>query len=355
MNKKRCLLLGSSGYIGTPLMQYLEAKGHEVLGIDNGFREKEARSITPVKKHPDTIACDVCNYVYLKEIIKSFNPDTIIHLAEIPAAPYSMIGQKEAYETQENNTCGSLNVLWAIKEVNPNIHLIKLGTAGEYPDWLYPDHIEIPEGSRIKVKNKDGYDWEIPTPRYFGSFYHASKFFDSYNCDYANRIWGLNITDINQAPVYGYIEGTRFDVDEIFGTVVNRFVAQAIKGYPLTVYGKGEQTRGFIHLKNSIEAIEIVLNERPEGFNIIHQLTETKTMNEIAELVQEHTGCKINHIENPRAEKESNKFNFEMKWLKERGLKPIYMKDSIGELIEQIKPYEENIREEEFEPKIKWK
>jgi UDP-sulfoquinovose synthase len=348
----KVLILGSGGYIGVPLKKHLE-KNHQVWGIDNGLREELApESLTPVEKDYDEL--DVCNYVALKEYINKVKPDAIVHLAEQPSAPYSMKSPKAAAFSQQNNIIGSLNVLWAIKEVDPGIHLIKLGTAGEYPDWLYPAEIQIPEGSRITVQRK-GKDWVIPTPRYAGSFYHMSKLHDSNNCDYANRIWGLKITDINQAPVYGHIKGTRFDYDEEFGTVVNRFVAQALHGYPLTIYGEGGQTRGYIHIQNAMEAIEIVLKNPPKGFRIIHQLTETKSINDIAKLVQKETGCSVNHIENPRAENSENNFDFEMKFLKNKGLKPIYMQDSIGDFINKIKPYKDKIKQEYFNPKIKWK
>lgn len=349
----KVLILGSSGYIGNALMYYLESKKFEVFGCDNGSRQILApESLTKVKPHKQTTLLDVTDYGLLKNYITNINPDVIVHLAENPSAPYSMKNAKNAGDVQNNNVVGSLNVLWAIREVNPKIQLIKLGTAGEYPDWLF-DGITIPENSRVKVKYQDK-DWEIPTPRYFGSFYHASKFFDSYNCDYACRIWGLNITDINQAPVYGWTDGTRFDYDEEFGTVVNRFVAQALAGYPLTVYGTGGQTRGYIHLQNSLEAIELIIKNPADGFRIVNQLTETKKVIEIAELVQKHTGCDIKCIDNPRAERNENEFVFQKDILDSLGLKPIYMEDSIGEFIEKIKPYKDKIDKSLFNPKIKW-
>lgn len=351
------MILGINGYIGNALRKHLEGK-FEVCGMDNNTRVIlvgliGGQSLTPMD-HGDYTPFDVTDYQALTQYIEQENPDVIVHLAEQPSAPYSMKGQEESAFTQNNNIIGSLNVLWAIKEINPKIHLIKLGTAGEYPDWLYPPEIQIPEDARVTVQNK-GVDWKIPTPRYGGSFYHMSKLHDSNNCDYANRIWGLDITDINQAPVYGHIEGNRFDYDEHFGTVVNRFVVQGLIGHPLTVYGEGNQTRGYIHLQNAVEAIELVIRNHPKGYQTIHQLTETKTVNEIAKLVQKHTGCEINNIENPRAENGSNEFDFEMKKLKEWGLKPILMEDSIEELINQIKPHIGNVIKEVINPKTKWK
>ena len=356
--KKKVIILGSNGYIGNALMTYLEKQGMEVAGCDNNWRNQLVKeiggnSLIPVKRRPKTRKIDVCHYKELRDFIAEIKPTAIVHLAEQPSAPYSHIGPRQAYNTQFNNVCGSLNVLWAIKEVDPTIHLIKLGTAGEYPDWLYKN-IQIPEGARIKVQYQEK-DWEIPTPRYFGSFYHASKFFGSYNIDYACKIWGLNATDINQAPVYGHRYGTRFDYDYWFGTVVNRFAVQAVAGYPLTVYGVGGQTRGFIHIDNSMDAIKLVIQNPPKGFRVIHQLTEVQTIMNIAKMFQELTNCKIKCIENPRAEMPNNTFDFEMRALKEMGLIPIYMKDSLERLIWTVQKYKHKINKSVIMGDTKWK
>ena len=353
----RILILGNNGYIGVALHRYLEERGHEVYGCDNGMREDlvsrvGGKSITPVN-YPESEDLDITNYYQLKKFVEKINPDVIVHLAEQPSAPYSMRNAQCATMTQQNNIVGTLNVLWAIREVNPKIHLVKLGTAGEYPDWLYPN-MKIPESSRIEVQYQ-GKDWTIPTPRYAGSWYHFSKLHDSYNCDYASRIWGLKITDINQSPVWGYMDGTRIDVDEYFGTVVNRFAAQAVVGSPLTIYGKGEQTRGFIYIEDSLEAIRLIIeNADFEGYRIINQMTEVMTINELAMKFKRLTGCKIEHIENPRAEMESHSFDYTRDKLKEFGLKPKRMNEKLDEFIGVIEKYKENIPKD-FLPKTKWK
>lgn len=355
----RVLITGSNGYIGNPLMNYLESRGFEVHGIDNNARkdwveEIGGQSLTPVKRHRNTVIHDISkDYIKTKTLIQSINPDVIVHLAEMPSAPYSMIDAEHANYTQRNNIIGTMNILWAIKELNPNIHLIKLGTAGEYPDWLY-DGIKIPEGSRIKVQY-EGKDWEIPTPRYAGSWYHFSKLHDSNNIDYACRIWGLKCTDINQAPVYGHLSGGRFDYDYYFGTVINRFAVQSIAGIPLTVYGEGEQQRGFIHILNSLEAIEIVINHPPDGFRVIHQLTETQTINNLAKMFHELTGCGIEHVENPRAERGYNRFKFDSHFLTDRGLKPVNMIEGITKLVKDLEPYKDNIIKQVIGVQTKWK
>lgn len=349
---EKILILGSSGYIGNALMQYLDGK-YDIKGVDNNSREFlvnniGSESLTPVIRHPKTIELDIRNYDDIEEVIRDFRPSTIVHLAEQPSAPWSMKDVSSACNTQTNNIVGTLNVMWAIKKLNPNIHLIKLGTAGEYPDWLY-NNVKIPESDKIVVRYDDT-NWTIPTPRSAGSFYHFSKLFDSLNLEYGSRIWGLNITDINQAPVWGYINGTRFDYDFWFGTIINRFAVQKAIGMPLTIYGTGDQQRGFIHIQNALEAIELVISHPPDGFRIIHQLTEVKTINEIADLI----GGDKQYIKNPRVEMPTNRFNFEMKILKDWGLKPIYMKDKIGELLETVEKYKNSVRTDVIMGDTKW-
>ena len=355
--KHRVLILGSEGYIGRALKTFLEGKGHIVAGVDNGSREQlvkgvGSKSLVPVF-YNGSVSLDIGDYPALCNLISEFKPHTIVHLAEQPSAPFSMKDVGTAAGTQINNVSGTLKVLWAIKEVNPKIHLIKLGTAGEYPDWLY-QNIEVPEGPRIKVKYQ-GKNWEIPTPRYAGSFYHFSKLFDSFNIDYACRIWGLNATDINQGIVYGHREGTRLDYDEYFGTVVNRFCVQAMAEIPLTIYGTGDQMRSFINLQNSIEAIELIMLNPAKGYRIIHQLTETYTINQIAEMVRKYKDIGVKRIKNPRAEMEKNKFTFEAKRLKTLGLKVKPMFQEIGFLLSTIHKYRRYIRKGVIQPKTLWR
>jgi len=355
----KIIILGSDGYIGRALIDYLEERGYEVFGCDNGMRDDlvsriGGKSITPVSRHEKTEDLDITNYYQLKKFIENINPDAIVHLAEQPSAPFSMRNAQSAAMTQQNNIVGTLNVLWAIREVNPKIHLVKLGTAGEYPDWLYQNK-KVPESARIKVKHQNK-DWEIPLPRYAGSWYHFSKLHDSYNCDYASRIWGLKITDINQSPVWGWREGTRLDIDEYFGTVVNRFAAQAVSDQPLTIYGKGGQTRGFIHIENSLEAIRLIIeHDTFKGYRIINQMTEVMSINELAMQFKRIMNCKIQHIENPRAEMEQHKIDYEHKKLEDFGLKVIKMKDKLPEFIKVVERYKDNIKTELFAPKTKWK
>lgn len=362
-DKRRILILGADGYIGVALYYYLENQGFTVMGVDNSMRERNvinigSDSLTFASK-PADIKLDISEEQKgreneLTEIVRSFGPEVIVNLAQQSSAPFSMASSKNALETQRNNICGGLNVLWAVKEANPDINVIQLGTAGEYSDWLYGD-IEVPEGSRIDVKY-NGKDWTIPTPRYAGSWYHFSKLHSSYNADYACRIWGLKVTDINQGIVYGHLEHTRFDYDEYFGTVINRFVAQAVAGIPLTIYGEGGQTRSFIHLKNSIQAIELLINNPPitGEYRIIQQLTDVKSVWQIAKMVQAITDCEIQKVDNPRVEMSSNNFNFEALKLKTLGLKPVDMETEIRILIKLVEKYKDNIRKEVIMPTVHW-
>ena len=359
--KKRVIILGANGYIGCSLYFQCKDNQYNVLGVDNGLKERNLREIGasslkwcrgPAELDKLDISTE---YKYLKEIIQGFRPDVIVNLAQQPSAPFSFIDANHATETQRNNIMGGLNVLWAVKEVNPDIHIIQLGTAGEYPDWLYPQHIEIPESSRIKVKYQN-VDWEIPTPRYFGSWYHASKMYSSFNADYACRIWGLRVTDINQGIVYGHTEDAGFWYDYYFGTVYNRFIVQAVLGIPLTVYGTGDQMRSFININNSIQAIDLLINNPPEKgeYRIIQQLTELYTINQIADMVSRLTGAKIEYYDNPRAEMKENKFKFEAKKLKTLGLQTIPMQHELTKTIKMVQENKENIVPSSMELKTKW-
>lgn len=359
-HKQRVLILGADGYIGVALYQYLDEKDYLVIGIDNNMRERNvinygSDSIIRASK-PADIKMDISlDYNALKELIASFHPTTIINLAQQPSAPWSMISAENARETQRNNVCGGLNLLWAVHEVDPSIHIIQLGTAGEFAASVYSE-VEIPEGPRITVKYNDK-DWVIPTPRYAGSAYHWSKVFSSFNADYFAQLWGMRFTDINQGIVYGHYGNTRFDIDDCFGTIINRFVAQAVVGMPLTIYGEGNQARSMINIKNSLQAIELLINNPASNgeYRTIHQLTEVYTPNQVAEFVKDATECTINHIDNPRVENENHNFVFEAKKLKTLGLRTITLIEELPRLVDIVQKHKDNIKLEVIKPKIKWK
>ena len=262
----RILVLGGDGYLGWPTALHLSDHGHEVAVADNFARrgydhEMGVQSLVPIEpmqvrvdawreisgKTIKSYYGDLCDAEFTYEMVQDFRPDTIVHYAEQRAAPYSMIDRKHAVYTQQNNVVGNLNVLFAIQEIDPSIHLVKLGTMGEYGT----PNIDIEEGW-LELEHKGRTD-RVLFPKKPGSFYHLSKVHDSHNIEFACRIWGLRATDLNQGVVYGQETpqtvrdprlATRFDYDAIFGTVLNRFVIQAVLGHPLTVYGSGGQTRG---------------------------------------------------------------------------------------------------------------
>src|SRR6266571_6668553 len=270
----RVLVCGIDGYLGWPLSLSLASRGFEIYGIDNFPRRRNVGEVgscsaLPIIGMEDRLSAaqrilgtkltfvdgDLRNYRDVAKVVKESRPDAIVHLGEQPSAPYSMIDQEHAVFTQGNNVVGTLNILFAMRELAPNAHLVKLGTMGEYGT----PGIDIPEGFfDIEYRGRKAL---LPFPRQAGSFYHLSKVHDSANVALACRIWGLMSTDVMQGVVYGTRTSeitdnklmTRFDFDEVFGTVINRFCAQAVIGYPLTPYGKGRQRRGFIAVVDSIQ------------------------------------------------------------------------------------------------------
>lgn len=374
MNKK-VLILGADGYLGWALTIYLLKRGYDVECIDDFSRRRRVReigsdSLFPLvggrKKIKAIRDFNITHYKWLKYFVRKKKPDVIVHLAEIPSAPYSMMKGSFAKLTQYNNVIGTLNILWIMREEARNAHLIKLGTMGEYSDWIYDNpNIEIPEESRIKVQYQME-DMTIPTPRWAGSFYHFSKIFDSYNIEFACNLWGLRATDLNQGVVYGTKtdemerneERTRFDYDDIFGTVVNRFLVQAAVDEPLTVYGEGGQTRGFININDSMKCIELAINNPPDKatFQVFNQITEVLSINEIAKMVQECADfdVKIKHLKNPRVEKEQHNYNPTYKKLTDLGLKPRLMSSVIGQMLEDVIKYKRRIKKDVIRPRVKW-
>lgn len=361
MDKARVIILGADGYIGVALYELLKDNNYFVLGVDNNkkdqlLRETGTESLTHNRKYANFNIDISTQYKDIKEIINSIRPNVIVNLAQIPSAPWSMMSADKATDVQRNNICGALNIYWAVKEIDPSIHIMQLATAGEFPDWLYPDYLTIPEGSRVNVRYNDR-DWEIPLPRYGGSWYHQAKTHASLNADYANRIWGLKITDICQGIVYGHYEGSSFHYDSTWGTVYNRFITQAVVGVPLTIYGKGGQMRSFINIKNSIGAIKLLIDNPPQDneFRVVHQITELYRVEDVANMIQNETHCQIQHIENPRAEQDTNDLKFEANKLKTLGLETIHMRDEIPKTLEVIKEHKSKINKETIMPIVQWK
>lgn len=309
---------------------------------------------------------DVTDYEFLESVISRYQPDAVVHFAEQRSAPYSMIDRKHAVYTQVNNVTGTLNLLYAIKEHVPDCHLVKLGTMGEYGT----PNIDIEEGY-ITIEHNGRKD-VLPFPKQPGSFYHLSKVHDSHNIAFACKIWGIRATDLNQGVVYGTVTDevmldealiNRFDYDEVFGTVLNRFCAQAALGYPLTVYGKGGQTRGFLDIRDTVRCIEIAcLNPAKAGeFRVFNQFTEQFTVLELAEMVQRMgkemgLSVEIDHLDDPRVEAEEHYYNAKHTKLMDLGLKPHVLSNSLlDSLINIAVRYRDRIDVSQFVPQVNWR
>lgn len=340
---KKVLILGANGYIGRSLYPYLVSEKYNVAGLDNFSKDKrmeeaKATSLIPTEKWENIFDIDICDYKSLHKIVNDFRPDAIVHLAEQPSAPYSMMDREKAIDTQRNNILGTLNLLWVIREVDPNIHLVKLGTMGVYGTH----NTDIPESN-------EPYAYDP------ASFYHNSKAADSINIRKACIWWGLNATDLHQGVVYGHIDSAPFHYDSVFGTVINRFLVQALYGSSLTVYGAGGQTRGFININDTVRCIRLAIDNPSKGYRVFNQITETFNINTLAKEVSKLTGAEITHIDNPRVEDEDHEYHVKHDGLINLGLKPRYLKDEIGDLWDKLQKYKKNIDETVIMPGVLWR
>jgi UDP-sulfoquinovose synthase len=378
-------VLGGDGYCGWATALYLSAKGHSVAIIDNYLRrqwdhELGAQTLTPITplsdrsrtwkrltgKTIDSFVGDIADYDFLLPTLKAFGPEAIVHFAEQRSAPYSMIDRKHAVFTQVNNVVGTLNVLFAIRESMPDCHLIKLGTMGEYGT----PNIDIEEGY-IQIEHNGRKD-VLPFPKQPGSFYHLSKVHDSHNMMFTCKIWGLRATDLNQGVVYGTVTDetsldetliNRFDYDDVFGTVLNRFCVQAAIGLPLTVYGKGGQTRGFLDIRDTVRCIEIAcLNPAGKGeCRVYNQFTEQFSVLDLAKKVQaagKHLGLdvKIDHLPDPRVEAEQHYYNAKHSKLIDLGLQPHLLSDSLLDSLVNIAiKYRDRVDHALMMPTVNWR
>jgi UDP-sulfoquinovose synthase len=306
------------------------------------------------------------DYEFLSRVFQQHQPTAVVHFAEQRAAPYSMIDRQHAVFTQHNNVIGTLNVLFAIKEFAPECHLVKLGTMGEYGT----PNIDIEEGF-IEIEHKGRRD-VLPFPKQPGSFYHLSKVHDSHNIAFTCRIWGLSATDLNQGVVYGAMtEQTalsptlinRFDYDDIFGTALNRFCVQAAVGHPLTVYGKGGQTRGYLNIRDTVRCIELaILNPARRGeYRVFNQFTEQFSVNQLAEMVQAAAvkfdlKPRIENLENPRVELEEHYYNAHHTKLIDLGLQPHYLNEAlIDSLLSIALNYRDRVDFNIIRPRVNWR
>jgi len=377
----RILVLGGDGYLGWPTALHLSARGHEVAIADSFVRrnydvEMGTESLVPIRSlrqrvrtwelvsgnHIETYVGDLTDAEFVYSITGGFAPDTVVHFAEQRSAPYSMIDRHHAVYTQTNNVVGTLNVLFAIAELDRSIHLVKLGTMGEYGT----PNIDIEEGF-IEITHNGRTD-VLPYPKQPGSFYHLSKVHDSHNIMFSCRTWGLRSTDLNQGIVYGQETpetsrhpdlATRFDYDAVFGTVLNRFCVQAVVGHPLTVYGSGGQTRGMLDIRDTLACVELACMNPPEAgeYRVFNQFTESFSVGQLAQMVVDASPVQVavQEIENPRAEKAEHYFRAAHTKLLDLGLVPHLLDtETVSSLLAVSERHRERVDPEAIRPSVKW-
>lgn len=383
----RVFIAGVDGYLGWPLAQYLTARGHEVAGCDCYMRrdwvaEMGSQSATPILKMTDRLHAfrekfdqnlhflkgDLTDYSFVWNFLRTFKPEAIVHLGEMPSAPYSMIDIEHCVFTQTNNLIGTLNLIHVMRDVCPDAHLVKLGTMGEYGT----PNVDIPEGF-FEIEYRGRKD-RLPFPRQAGSWYHQTKVHDSNNIMMACKIWGLKSTDIMQGVVYGTrIDEmgdderllSRFDFDQCFGTAINRFCAMAVSEIPITPYGKGHQKRGFLPLRDSMQCLTIAIDNPPEDgeYRVFNQFEEVYDLTELAQKVkkvgEEHFGLKIEvcNVENPRMELEEHHYAPDHQHLLDLGYKPTSdMEAELKIMFTDLMKYKSRIqaRAHALTPDIRW-
>ncbi len=381
----RILILGGDGYLGWPTAMHFSRRGDDVFVVDNFTRrachiERGTDSLTPISPLMDRIAAwrqiggrdiaaevlDITDFDRLRTAIKDFAPDTIVHYGEIPSAPYSMIDRDHAWETQRNNVEGTLNLLWAMHEVAPDAHLVKLGTMGEYGT----PNIDIEEGY-IDIEHKGRTD-RLPFPKLPGSFYHLSKVHDSHNIHFACRIWGIRATDLNQGVVYGIHTDetelddrllTRFDYDEVFGTALNRFCLQSVIGHPITVYGSGKQQRAFLNIRDTLQCVELATRTPAAAgeMRVFNQFTEAFSVMELATEVCNAANAlgynaRIEHCDNPRVELEEHYYNPTHTGLVGLGLKPRLLSEELIEtMLHTVERFKDRVSLRAIAPATQWR
>ena len=381
----KIMVFGGDGYCGWPTSLHLSDAGHEVVIVDSCVRrqidrELKAQSLTPIadlnqrmrawqEVSGQTVEAefgDLLDWEFLSDAVRRHRPEAVVHFAEQRSAPYSMIDRRHALYTQHNNVIGNLNVLFALQEFAPTCHLVKLGTMGEYGT----PNIDIEEGF-IEIEHNGRRD-RLPYPKQPGSFYHLSKVHDSHNIHFACKIWGLRATDLNQGVVYGTVTPqterdprliNRFDYEEVFGTVLNRFCIQAAIGHPLTVYGKGGQTRGFLDIRDTVRCVELAILNPPEygEFRVFNQFTEEFSVAQLAEMVVDAAGklgieASIEHVSNPRVELEEHYYNAKHTRLLDLGLEPHYLSDGLlDSLLNIAVEYRERVNPEAILPRVNWR
>ncbi|HYM51835.1 MAG TPA: NAD-dependent epimerase/dehydratase family protein [Candidatus Limnocylindrales bacterium] len=386
MTRRTVVVLGGDGYLGWPTALHLSRLGHIVIAVDSLVRrhwdrECGTRSLIPIRSMPERVRlwqaltghqivwhrADLRNARAVAELVREYQPDAVVHFAEQRSAPFSIVDLAHAAMTQINNVVGTLNLLFALRDFAPAAHLIKLGTMGEYGT----PNIDIEEG--FITIHHNGRSDRLPFPMQPGSFYHLSKLHDSHNIQFACRVWGLRATDLHQGVVYGASTqeldldprlSTRFDYDAIWGTVLNRFCVQAALGLPLTVYGKGGQTRGFLDIRDTVACIRLALENPSDAgeYRVFNQFTEQFSVAHLAERVQAARRARdlttaITHLPNPRVEREEHYYSARHQKLIDLGLQPHYLGDTlIDSVIGTVERHAARVDPVELErPNVDWR
>ncbi len=380
----KVLILGGDGYLGWPTAMYFSNLGYEVMVVDNfakrrweleegiepllsipTLHRRIARWKEVTGKNIELKVGDLCNHRFVYTLLDAYKPDAIIHYGEQPSAPYSMQSRATAVYTQYNNVVGNLNLMFAIQHACPNSHLVKLGTMGEYGT----PNIDIEEGW-ITIDHNGRTD-TMMYPKKPHSFYHLSKVHDSNNIEFACRIWGMRATDLNQGVVYGIETDetilddelrTSFHYDDVFGTVLNRFLVQASVDVPLTVYGSGMQTRGALNIMDTLNCVRIsVENPAEKGeFKIFNQFTEQFSVNDFAGKVvsageRRGLNVKVSNLENPRVEQEDHYYNAKHSKLVDLGLEPhLLTNELLDNMLDTVCKNNSRVDKNVFNPRVKW-
>ena len=381
----RVLILGGDGYLGWPTAMHLSRRGHEVAVADNYFRRQACAALNcePLIPVPDlherarlweavsghrlqVHIGDACDYDFLSRVFQGFQPEGTVHYAEQPSAPYSMMNREAAVFTLTNNLVSTANLVHAVAELAPGCQIVKLGTMGVYGT----PNIDIEEGY-LEVEHK-GRRHRFLYPKEPGSLYHVTKAQDGDLLYFYSRIWGLRVTDLHQGPVYGVETeesgtdprlATIFNYDHIFGTVLNRFLVQAVAGVPLTVYGKGGQTRGYLNLKDTLACVELALRNpaQPGQYRVFNQFTETFAVNDLAVRVQAAArelglAVEVRHLPNPRREAEEHYYHPVHTGLRELGLQPHYLTPEVLKgMLELVSRRRAAIVTDRILPEVAWK
>ena len=392
------LILGGDGYLGWPTAMRFSQRGHSVTVVDNYLRrnacvELDAGMLYPVPslierakiwqeatgKTIKVVIADLSEPVAMRSLFNGSatirfpadtscdtTPDCVVHYAEQPSAPFSLMSFDKADITISNNLRVTNNLMWAVKDFAPSCHIIKLGTMGEYGT----PNIDIEEGW-LEVEHKGRSD-KFLFPRQAGSIYHTTKVMDTDLLWFGVRMWGLKVTDLMQGPVYGLETdemqlderlATLFNYDEIFGTIVNRFIVRAVVNYPLTVYGKGGQTRGYLNIKDTLQCIEKSFESPadPGELRIFNQIVETFSVNELAELIKNAGQSRghdvtVQRMTNPRKEAEEHYYNPTYQGLQDIGLEPNFLTPKVLDgLFKTVEKHKNNIRTDVIFNGISWR